>query len=232
MQSLPFECARNWSGPTKHGQFWLTRPATVNTNCPYCGTSVAFSAGTAVLKSDAETVIWKTNCPSCDGSVRFFVICKNIEEESNDPCDGLCMYPSRIDAKKFFDTSELPDRTRTVYVEATRAFDAKLWRSTCSNCRTVLEGIVKQIWPESTPVPNSLSQKIRKLAELHAIPEPLVDLANLLREGGNLAAHLDDAKEPSQSVASAMLDLTTYFLEYVHVLPTKITQLRDRMEKL
>lgn len=64
------------------------------------------------------------------------------------------------------------------------------------------------------------------------LSEPLMTLANGVREGGNLGSHFDLEKEPDRETAEVMLELIEYFLEYVYTLPRMIEALNQKLEAL
>lgn len=232
MKQLPFSAGRNWSGPSKFGRIWLTRPSAISTPCPFCGAQATFSSGDAVNNTEAETVVWRSRCPACDGTVWFFIICKPTTDESAAPCLALAMYPGEELPDAGIVGEHVPKRLNDIYQEAETGFRHKLWRSTCVSCRAVLEGIVKECWPRGQSKPSSLSSQIKYLAENGHYPESVAKLAHALRSGGNLAAHLDDVADPNQTVAAAMLSLTSFFLEFSFILPRRVEDLEQKLRSL
>ena len=77
-----------------------------------------------------------------------------------------------------------------------------------------------------------LFDDLKQLPEKVNLAEPLVVLADTLRQGGNLGAHFDLEREPDQHVAETMLDLLDYFMEYIYVLKEKAQSLQKKIDAL
>lgn len=57
-------------------------------------------------------------------------------------------------------------------------------------------------------------------------------LADAIRKGGNLGAHFDLEKEPSEDISKLMVDMLDYLIEYIYILPNRIQSLHDKIESL
>src|SRR5205814_5360298 len=112
----------------------------------------------------------------------------------------------------------VPGRVRSAYQDTLRAYNAGIWSATTVSCRVTLEGIVKNLLAQAN-VKGPLANQIRQLGTAVDLSQPLITLADALREGGNIGAHFDEQKEADKETAGAMLDLIEYLLEYVYTLP-------------
>lgn len=66
------------------------------------------------------------------------------------------------------------------------------------------EGITKTVLPpEKHNLP--LAKQLEALPEHRDLAQPLLELANAVRKGGNLGAHFDLEREPNEQVTSLML---------------------------
>ncbi|MEZ6130660.1 MAG: DUF4145 domain-containing protein [Planctomycetaceae bacterium] len=231
MRQLPENASEQWSARRQHGSFYMTRPQLIKTRCPHCGVFVAFTSD-ATLNSQSEVIAMSAKCANCSKKVLFFIECVSISEDTErEP--AVFMHPSRNEREDIADIESLPAKIRSVYLEARGTHGGKHWRSACSNCRSTLEGVLKDIWPNGLDRPRNLSRQIRTLADNETLPQPLRELADAIREGGNLAAHLDDDdREPNQAVADAMIKLTDYFLGYVYTLPRMVSELTNELKSL
>ncbi|RYF45932.1 MAG: DUF4145 domain-containing protein, partial [Cytophagaceae bacterium] len=97
--------------------------------------------------------------------------------------------------------------------------------------RRVLEGITKSIIAEEHKSKN-LPTQIRALLTQIDLSKPISTLADAIRKGGTIGAHFELEKEPNQEIASLMVDLLDDLIEYIFILPGRIQQLHDKMEKL
>ena len=72
---------------------------------------------------------------------------------------------------------------------------------------------------------------ITQVAENVDLAEPIRNLANVLRQGGNLGAHFDMEKEPDKRMALQMLSLLENLIEFLHVLPHEIRSLEHFLDR-
>lgn len=61
--------------------------------------------------------------------------------------------------------------------------------------------------------------------------EPLGKLAHAIRDGGNLGAHFDMEKEPTEEMAKHMVELLNYLISYLYVLPKEIEKLEQSLQR-
>lgn len=71
---------------------------------------------------------------------------------------------------------------------------------------------------------------LKALSDKGILPPILNDMASVLREIGNSAAHADD-KEFNPDIVSPMIEFTKIILDYVYNLPEQIEQIQDRIGK-
>lgn len=123
---------------------------------------------------------------------------------------------------------QIPPEIRKAYVSTVNVYNTKEWSATAMLCRRVLEGIVKHLLPEDER-DAPLAQQLRSLGAKVDLAKPLTGLADALRQGGNLGAHFDLTVEPGQEMASKMVDLLEYLIEYLFILPGNVESLRRRV---
>lgn len=61
---------------------------------------------------------------------------------------------------------------------------------------------------------------------------PLRSLSHAIRSGGNLGAHFDMEREPDEAVARQIVELLSYLISYLYVLPARIQQLEEDLGKI
>ncbi|MHA7108304.1 hypothetical protein COC47_28095 [Bacillus cereus] len=76
----------------------------------------------------------------------------------------------------------------------------------------------------------NLYSMLKSLSDKGILPPILNDMASVLREIGNAAAHADEAKFHHDLVPS-MIEFTNIILDYVYNLPKRIEQIQDRIGK-
>ena len=60
---------------------------------------------------------------------------------------------------------------------------------------------------------------------------PLKSLSHAIRDGGNLGAHFDEEREPTEELARQMVELLDYLIAYLYVLPGQIAGLEQSLSK-
>lgn len=93
-----------------------------------------------------------------------------------------------------------------------------------------LRRTLEMICKEKGGTKGKLVDKLKRLSEKGVIPPLLDEMANILRDIGNEAAHGDDFKASPISV-HILFDFTRTILEYVFVLPSKLSQIQEQLGK-
>lgn len=142
-----------------------------------------------------------------------------VVEPSADPveeeCKELCIHPSPTTHRdSIFGNIKVDERLDRAYKTALDAFNAGIWAAAVTSCRRTLEGIVKVQLPESERK-GMLAQQLKQLPKHVDLSQPLLQLADVLKDGGNIGAHFDLEKEPDMEFATLMIDLTEYLIEYI-----------------
>lgn len=76
----------------------------------------------------------------------------------------------------------------------------------------------------------NLYSMLKALSDKGVLPPILNDMASVLREIGNAAAHADETKF-SHDLVPSMIEFTNIILDYVYNLPKQIEQLQDSIGK-
>ncbi|GAB2769648.1 hypothetical protein GCM10010465_14030 [Actinomadura fibrosa] len=105
------------------------------------------------------------------------------------------------------------------------------WTATSVLVRRLLEGITQDLLPDDKKK-HSLSKRLTELPSHLELKQPILTLADALRKGGNLGAHFDLENTPDKEIATQMMDLIDYLIEYIYILPKQIENLhRDIQSK-
>lgn len=114
-----------------------------------------------------------------------------------------------------------------IFDEMERCRSIGAWSGAAVNCRRLLEGIAADIGGDQSEKP--LAAKLRDLAESERIKEPVLRLANAIRQGGNMGAHFSSAASPDEQMCEAMVGLAEYLLAYFYAIPTLIEKVEARL---
>lgn len=77
----------------------------------------------------------------------------------------------------------------------------------------------------------SLAKQLEILPKYVELQKPIILLGDAIRKGGNLGAHFDLEKEPDKLTATLMLELLDDLIDYLFILPQRINELRQQIEK-
>lgn len=142
------------------------------------------------------------------------------------------MHPS---PNNFFPTpaeaDSIPAPLRRAFVSTIDSYNASIFPATVVSGRRTLEGIFKYLVPEE--MRNLPLAKLIDAAKAEKdLSAPLSALSHAIRSGGNLGAHFDIEREPDEAVARQIVELLSYLISYLYVLPAKIEQLENDLSKI
>ena len=210
--------------------FWF--PVSVDARCPFCGRAVNLKPTDHNIDRYRNTIASTAQCPGCRKTTYIWAIEPGpASDSSKKQCKCLAMFPAPQLPRQPIDGVHLvPERIGKAYLEVLQVFNAGVWSATATCCRRTLEGIISNLLPDGDHTA-SLAQQLKKLGQTKApeLAKPIITLSHSLREGGNLGAHFDKKKEPDGEMATAMLDLIEYLIEFVYTLPAMIERLDKKL---
>ena len=214
-------------------QDYKSFPTAITYNCPYCGDFVNFAL---TWNLDRDNLVQRTKCccNSCKRIVQFFRL--NFANPDKSEIPEIYIYPASSSRKSIFDFNEVDSpvniKLKQVYESAIKTYNFGEWNGAIILCRKLLEGIMID------KIPNAHIHKNDKLFDLlNKLPAhmdfalPITDLAHSLRKGGNLAAHFNSETMPDLNMATKVMDLLEYLIEYIYILPTRIEALKTKVDK-
>jgi hypothetical protein len=172
------------------------------------------------------------NCPSCERAVQFWAIraTKTPNKPDHNP-SAVYTYPP---ATNSYPTPEFavdfPVPLRESFVSTIDAFNSKNYAATAVCGRRALEGIFKYLVAEEKRKAN-LARLIELATAETDLAAPLKILSHAIRDGGNLGAHFDMDKAPTEPLARQMVELLDYLIKYLYVLPREIKKLEQSLGK-
>jgi Domain of unknown function (DUF4145) len=216
-------------GTTSAGNTSWSYPLAISATCPHCSRHYGFSLENRVTEHNlSQGVPVKTLCPGCREPVTFFLV--NPGPDQGTAWSGeLFMHPSpRVRSKlALTGTSGISDRLAKDYSSAVDCYNGGMWRAAAQEARIVLEGVVKNLTEQGENA--TLAARLRSLTKSYDLARPILDVADALREGGNLASHFNEDRDIDQETAEQMLELLDAFVEYLLLLPAHVSSLRARL---
>lgn len=199
------------------------RPGAISTVCPHCNATVTFTLGSFSSPGPRNSVSASGACPGCGGSVGFWSV-----NSSGGPLPASAdifmhpaprnYYPSPAEADL------LPPPLRRALIATIEAYNAGIYAASAVSGRRTLEGIFRYLVPEEQQK-LTLFKLIDAAKEAKDLAAPLTALSHAIRTGGNLGAHFDMEHEPDEPVARQIVELLSYLVSYLYVLPAKIEKL-------
>lgn len=125
--------------------------------------------------------------------------------------------------------SSIPESVAEDYTEAIKCFDVGANRASAAMCRRALQSSVIERGAKKA----KLSDQIDDLREKQIITEAIRDWAHEIRLTGNIGAHPDEdgLEDVSPEDADELIKFMEQYLNYVYVMPDKVTKKREKKEK-
>ncbi|WP_439515629.1 DUF4145 domain-containing protein [Oceanibaculum nanhaiense] len=200
----------------------------INSICPHCNSMVTFNLSSFMGVGPLNSIAHKGRCPSCGDSIGVWAL--NPSEQSS--VDFLEVYLSPS-PKNFFPTptmmDSIPDSLKRSLIDTIKSYNSGIYTATAVTGRRTLEGIFKNLLPESKRNLN-LSSLIDAAISEKDLSSPLSALSHAIRGGGNIGAHFDSDHEPNEAVARQMVELLCYLISYLYVLPDQIEKLENDLK--
>ena len=228
MKTIPLSAITGWNNDAITNKCC---PSTIDITCPHCGRMVNLQLKNHQHDQQRETIAASCRCPACGKTTSVWVIAPSDSRGFKPTCVELCMHPNPTTTREpVIEQGHLPEPAlERAYYSALRAYNVGLWDACATSCRKTLEGIVHSLNPDGK---GALYEQLRSVFESSHLTEPLIQVADSLRRGGNIGAHFDLEREPDQQIAETMIDLLDYFLEYTFVLKEKAEELKKRLDSM
>ncbi|MEZ4970469.1 MAG: DUF4145 domain-containing protein [Flavobacteriaceae bacterium] len=213
-----------------HGTIKLVQ--SVDYNCPECGRNVNFALGWSIPQVHLSLTT-TSRCSGCGKISKFIYI--DYDLGTKPEYGKLYIHPDSKRRSSIIDFSKTDSTLNTslqkAYESALNVYNVGEWTATSVLCRRLLEGITQDLLPDENRK-HSLYKRIADLPNHLDLTKPILTLADALRKGGNLGAHFDLENTPDKKIASQMLDLLDYLIEYIYILPKRIDNLHTEIKDL
>lgn len=165
---------------------------------------------------------WKTYfCPVCSKVTleQETEVCYEVDEKGNTVPSYTVLYPSVTTDSK-------------TPVNVRKAFEAALKVKNIDGaiCLLSLRRTLEMICKDKGAKKGTLFVKLQQLARTGVLPPILDQMAEVLKNLGNMAAHADN-KEFSTELVSSMVEFTETILDYVYVLPAKLSAIQVQFSR-
>jgi hypothetical protein len=237
MQQVPFEQLKAW---TVLGNKCKV-PSSIDCICGFCHTLA--NLRTEFISDDGIGSVSMTGrCTRCNEVSKVFIINVITEPsvpDNNKKCECWVHPKSEIRKYKFQSEEIKPPRIAKSYKDAIDSFNQGCSSLSITACGRVVEGIAKTNFPKASSV-NQIGNLFKKLNEESGkLPEefqnllsPLLSLGEALRIGRNTGGHFDFNIEPDRKLASKILDLTEFFIQYVYILQLESVKVKELIDAL
>jgi len=225
MHNVPFSDVKRWEAlPSNHKV-----PTVISLQCPNCAVPASFSvAGWSAVHNAVAN--GSAACPACDS--RITVIAVSV---SGDPLTCVVwVIPSprgRSPIEGLDQLKSISPQLIETYASLLRNFNQHDWVASTMLSRRMLEGMVGVILKDDGKG-LVLDKQIEKLPEYVDSTKPVTVLAHLVRQVGNFGVHFNSGAVPDQQTAEATLNLLEYLVEFIFILPKKIFELEEMVERL
>jgi hypothetical protein len=240
MQQVPLDRLKAWQTIGNGCRI----PSSIDCICGFCNTLANLQIQ-FVNTDGIETVLMTGRCTRCDEKSKVFligVITKPLGHDSRNESECWVHPKSEIRKHKFQNEEIDSPRIARAYKDAVDLFNDGRASPSITCCGRVVEGIAKINFPNASST-NQIGALFKKLEQESAkLPEefknllsPLLSLGKALRIGRNTGGHFDFRIEPDRELASKILDLTEFLIEYVCILQLeadKVQELIDALEPL
>ncbi|NSY16164.1 DUF4145 domain-containing protein [Neorhizobium sp. AL 9.2.2] len=207
----------------------ILKPRAIGTVCGHCGAKVIFTLLNFHPPGPANSIAATAQCPACRKESAFW--CINPAGVSSFSQAEIFVHPAPANFASMPDQAHtLPEPLRRALSSAIEAYNAGIYTAAAVSGRRTLEGIFKYLVPEENRnLP--LARLIDLVREKNDLSAPLSALSHAIRTGGNLGAHFDMEHEPDERVARQIVELLSYLVTFLYVLPARIERLESDLNR-
>lgn len=161
-------------------------------------------------------------CPVC---IKVTLENTYFNSEETTPNGSPIVYEELLYPFKTMEANYIPNHVAKAFEAAlkVRQIDGAI-------CAIAIRRTLEMMCKDKGEEGRSLYSMLRALSDKGVLPPILNDMASVLREIGNAAAHADAANFHHDLVPS-MIEFTNIILDYVYNLPKQIEQIQDKLGK-
>lgn len=204
--------------------------------CHHCGNKTLMEKVSTYVKKYEFDEMWeeiKWNlfiCPACqevtlEKETLFSEEIKHVLHENDDELasEDVIKKLIKIDVLYPYESSQnnyIPYKVKTAFEAA-----VKVKNIDGAICAIAIRRTLEMMCKEKGETKGNLFIKLQKLSQKGILPPIINDMAGVLREVGNSAAHADE--EFKSELVPSMIEFTTIILDYVYNLPNRIADIQE-----
>lgn len=145
---------------------------------------------------------------------------RNLQDYTLDATEKI-LYPQNVS----LDDSGIPNVVKKSFEAALRIKNIE-----GTLCAIGIRRTLEMMCKDKGATGRDLYSKIKNLSEKSILPPIIEEMATILRELGNEAAHGDE-REFSEKLLESMIKFTHVILDYVYNLPEKLAEIQQQLSK-
>ena len=241
MQQVAIEKLRDWK-QSMPGQDSYMIPASLDCICGFCNTLANLQTSAYSQQPEIQSLSMKGRCTRCQKESIVYLIKPNKFNEHNAgiKCGECWVHPMHSLREFKFKEEDFPiERIFLDYKEAIETFNEGRPRSSINSCGVVVEGIAKTNFPNASTTRqiSKLFEKLRteivgESTEIKEILKPIHLLGEALAVGRNMSPHFDIEGQPDKDLASKIIDLTEFLIQYFYTLSSETNVVKEIISNL
>jgi hypothetical protein len=159
-------------------------------------------------------------------------VCSNITVERKDWCSEVTEPNGSPIISSYIIYPQVTQKNESMPEGVFKAFEAaiKVRHIDGAICVLSLRRALEKMCKDKGANQRDLYQKLKYLSDCKVLPPIIDEMAYVLKQLGNAAAHADDI-DFDDTIVSAMIEFTQIILDYVYNIPTKLKQVQDSLGK-
>lgn len=220
----------------RDGEVDFNVPKSIDCICGFCNILTNLQVSNHLINKATRSISMLGRCIRCQKESSIYILKgKDSEDKEVEEC---WIHPKpNIREYKFTEDDIGAVRIWRAYKEALETFNNGNPTSSINSCGRIVEGIAKTNFPNAQST-NQIGKLFTKLkTEFSNLPEefsnllsPILSLGEALRIGRNTAGHFDLEQEPDRELASKILDLTEFLIQYTYTLDKEASKVEQLIQ--
>jgi hypothetical protein len=222
----------------KNNTLDFSMPGSIDCICSFCNVLTNMQITDHVTNKATRSTSMFARCINCQKKSSIHIV-KGKDSEGKE-VDECWIHPKPNIREYRFTEDDIGEvRIWNAYKEALETFNNGNPISSITSCGRIVEGIAKTKFPnaQGTKQIGELFKNLQKESStLHEdfskILLPILSLGEALRIGRNTAGHFDLEKQPNKELASKIIDLTEFLIQYIYTLNKEANKVEELIQSL